>query len=137
MSSTPISRPAGGVSGWCLRSGRCRVDQGQPDLGARFAQDRGHFLLSGEFHDDQSGDAVTSRGWFNSSKVMANPNYTATNGQHRYLLLPGVGLSQSTVGGLITSGPLANTQFNAAGQPVAYTPGLVSGLLSAGATRWT
>ncbi len=100
--------------------------------GTQFADGRGHFLVDGEYHDDGSGDYVTSRDWFKSWKVVNNPAFAPGNGQPRQLLQPGVGLGVATAGGVITTGPLANTQFDNAGNPIPFNPGHTSGVLSFG-----
>jgi iron complex outermembrane receptor protein len=101
--------------------------------GAEFAGGRGHFLVDAQTNYAGAGDPVTSRSWFNSTKVIANPAYTATNGQARNIVVSGVGLSQATQGGLITSGVLRGTQFiGPNGTPTAFNFGTVSGLYSYG-----
>ena len=101
--------------------------------GAKFAGGRGHFIVDGEYHDDGAADYVTSRDWFKSYKVVNNPAFAPGNGQPRQLLQSGVGLGVATNGGLITStGPLANTQFDANGHPIPFNPGHTSGVLSFG-----
>lgn len=101
--------------------------------GTQFADGRGHFLVSGEYHKDGSGDYVTSRDWFKSYKVVNNPAYAPGNGQPMRLLQPGVGLGVATDGGVITSGgALANTQFDTNGKPEPFNPGHTSGVLSFG-----
>src|SRR6185436_7348722 len=74
--------------------------------GAPFANGRGHVLFSGELsHKD--GIMEAKRPWdLDGWKTMVNPNYTATNGQPEYLVLNHVGLSNASLGGIITAGPL-------------------------------
>ncbi|WOF43000.1 TonB-dependent receptor [Sphingopyxis indica] len=110
--------------------------------GTRFAGGRGHFIVSGDYHDDGSAGYVTSRDWFNSAKVVGNPAYAADHSQPKNLVVSGVGLGVATDGGLITattkggvtssSGPLVNTQFTPDGNPVPFAPGYRSGVLSWG-----
>jgi outer membrane receptor protein involved in Fe transport len=70
--------------------------------GAGFANDRGHFLLSGEAsHDDGILDP-SNRPWVKPGwSFINNPSYTATNGQPRVLLRPQVALSTATLGGAV------------------------------------
>lgn len=123
--------------------GDARSFKAELSAGMKFADGRGHILVSGEYHDDGAADPVTSRAWFKSYKVVNNPAFVAGNGQPRMLLQSGVGLGVATDGGLITSttngagvvssrGPLVNTQFNAAGNPIPFNPGFKSGVLSFG-----
>ncbi len=100
--------------------------------GTKFADGRGHFLVDGEYHNDGSADYVTSRDWFKSWKVVNNPAFAPGNGQPRQLLQSGVGLGVATAGGVIIAGPLANTQFDNAGNPIPFNPGHTSGVLSFG-----
>lgn len=126
-----------GISG----QGDARTFKAELSAGAKFADGRGHILVSGEYHDDGAGDYVTSRDWFKSYKVVNNPAYVAGNGRPRMLLQSGVGLGVATDGGLITSttttggvtassGALVNTQFNGAGTPGPFRLGYKSGVLS-------
>jgi len=89
-------------------------------FGTPFASDRGHLLLSGEVsHVD--GIFGVPRGWDKKGwKIMNNPAYTATNGEPERLLLPSVGLSAATLGGIVTAGPLRGTAFGPGGVPYAF-----------------
>jgi len=84
-------------------------------FGTGFLSDRGHFEISGEFSDQEQvgGATATGRDWYQGWKVLGNPNGSATD-----VMLPHVGLSSATDGGLIVSGPLKGTQFvGATGTP--------------------
>lgn len=129
---TKFTGVMGQVQSGISDSGDARSILATLTVGAKFAGDRGRVLVSGEYHDDGAGDFVTSRDWFKSWKVIGNPAYAPGNGQPMRLLRPDVGLSVATPGGLITSGPLANTQFDASGAPKPFNPGIVSGVLSYG-----
>ena len=97
--------------------------------GAGFASDRGHFELSAKYMSQGAvyGPGVTGRSWYNGWKVLGNPALPGTD-----VMLPNVGLSGATDGGLITSGPLRGTQFiGAAGTPAPFNFGFVSGPESA------
>lgn len=54
--------------------------------------------------------------------TVPNPAYTATNGQKSIIVAPYVYYNNMTFGGLITGGPLANTQFLPGGATTSYTP---------------
>lgn len=85
-------------------------------VGTKFADGRGHFLLSLEDSRIDGIDGVP-RSWYNGYRTFANPNYTATNGQPRYLSLTNVGYSAITPGGIVTTGPLRGTYFGPNGTP--------------------
>ncbi|MGH6909882.1 MAG: TonB-dependent receptor domain-containing protein, partial [Phenylobacterium sp.] len=92
--------------------------------GARFADDRGSFLISGEYEDNDGIGHQSDRSWANGEwGIVNNPNYTATNGQFARLISPHVRANNGTRGGLILSGVLAGTQFGPGGAPLAYNPG--------------
>ncbi|MBB6227655.1 outer membrane receptor protein involved in Fe transport [Polymorphobacter multimanifer] len=92
----------GQVSGGVTTYGDNRNWQIALTYGTSFADGRGHFLLSGEVaHEDGIYDA-SNRSWTDAGwAYINNPTYTATNGQPRVLLRPGVGLTTSTLGGAI------------------------------------
>lgn len=96
--------------------------------GLTFAGDRGHLLLSAELSDVEGIRGVprdwNEQGW----QVITNPAYTATNGQPERLVLPQVGLSQATLGGIIVNTDLRGTSFGPGGTPTQFNYGpLVSG----------
>ncbi len=78
--------------------------------GTGFADGRGHFMAAAE---SANSDGVGSnRDWFHKHYAnIANPAYVKGNGQPQNLILPDVGVSVATLGGLITSGPLKGLQF--------------------------
>lgn len=92
-------------------------------FGTPFASDRGHFLVSGEL-SHTAGIFGMPRDWNQKGwKVMNNPAYTPTNGQPERLVLPQVSVSQATLGGIITSGPLKGTAFGEGGVPYQFNYG--------------
>lgn len=121
-----------------------RTFKAELTAGARFAEGRGHALLSMEYNDDAGVGAISSRDWFASRKVIANPAFTPTNGEPRLLVRTGVGASNQTSGGLITGpatvtqggvtrpNPLLNIRFLPGGIPAAYNPGTRSGISAFG-----
>ena len=105
----------------------------QLTAGTPFADERGHIVLSGEYFT-QDGQHTIDRDWNESGFFQIdNPAYTPTNGQPARLVQAGIGSSNFTPGGLITSGPRRGTYFGvidpATGRPtlnqLAY--GAVSG----------
>lgn len=91
--------------------------------GAKFADGRGHILLSAEVAHNDGIQGIGSRSWYNYSKVFTNPNYTATNGQPQLLVRPNSGFATATPGGIITSGPLKGTYFGQGGTPTQFNYG--------------
>lgn len=101
-------------------------------FGTPFADGRGHFIASVEHSELKDIPRAGSRGWYKGWNIVNNPAYVAGGSQPLRLLVPNVGLSRATPGGLISAGPLANTQFQANGQPAPFRPGTTTGLLSVG-----
>lgn len=83
--------------------------------GTSFAGGRGHFIIGGEYSDNEGvGDCYT-RGWCAESyNTITNPS-PATNGLARQLILPNSRSATSSYGGIITSGVLRGTEFGANG----------------------
>jgi len=85
----------------------------QLTAGTPFADDRGHIVISGEYFT-QEGQHTIDRDWNDSGFFQINnPAYTATNGLPSRIIQSGIGSSNFTPGGLITSGPLQGTYFGA------------------------
>jgi outer membrane receptor protein involved in Fe transport len=76
--------------------------QAAMSYGTGFANDRGHFLLSGEASKENGVLNPSNRPWTKASwAYITNPAYTATNGQPLVLREPGVALDTATLGGAI------------------------------------
>lgn len=100
----------------------------QLSAGTKFADGRGHIMLTGEIAFNEGVEGIGTRDWYNGAKIINNPAYTATNGQPQLLALPNVGFTAATPGGIITSGPLAGTYFGPGGVPLRQNRGsIVSG----------
>ncbi len=85
--------------------------------GTAFAEDRGHFLISGEMANDD-GILVPNRAWnLTGSSYLTNPAYTATNGQPQIIRRDQTGLAVATLGGQIAAGPLKGVAFGPGGVP--------------------
>ncbi len=85
--------------------------------GTAFANDRGHFLISGEMANDD-GILVPNRAWnLTGSSYLTNPAYTATNGQPQIIRRDQTGLAVATLGGQIAAGPLKGIAFGPGGIP--------------------
>jgi iron complex outermembrane recepter protein len=104
--------------------------------GQPFAGGRGHILLSIAGMKQEGIDSVLSRSWYNPGYgFIANPAWTATNGQPARILRNDVGFTNATDGGLITTGPLRGTSFLGNGQTEMFVFGdIVSGNTQAGGT---
>lgn len=88
--------------------------------------DRGHIILSGEYFTSPGIPTIQARKWSKDPRVNAlftNPNFTATNGQPRYMILPYVYQTDIVYNGLIYSGPLKGTTFTDNGTPTPYQYG--------------
>lgn len=79
--------------------------------GTNFAGGRGNVLLAAEYAKDQGIDPIASRKNIARWGVVSNPTFTPNNGQARSLLLPDVGFTFASEGGLALSGPFAGQQF--------------------------
>lgn len=92
-------------------------------VGTSFADDRGHFLLSGEIFHSDGIEGIGSRDWYNYNKMFTNPNYVAGNGQPQLLVRAGSGFATATPGGIITNGPLRGIYFGEGGVPLQFNYG--------------
>ena len=88
--------------------------------GTPFANDRGHFLLSGELvHIDGILDYPREwnrQGW----RIMNNPAYVPGNGLPERLWIDRAVSSNQTPGGIITAGPLRGIAFGPDGIPFQF-----------------
>ncbi len=101
--------------------------------GTPFANDRGHFTISGNANANR-GILLAYRDWnMRGNQIMTNPNYTPTNGQPQHLQLENVGPATMSKGGIIVSGPLKGIAFGEGGRPYQFAYGpVVSGALMQG-----
>lgn len=100
--------------------------------GVKFADGRGHLLLSGELAHNDGITGLGDRDWYNYSKLFTNPAYAAPggvgNGQPQFIVSPNAGFATATPGGIITAGPLRGTYFGEGGTPTQFNYGsIVSG----------
>ncbi|WP_066680027.1 TonB-dependent receptor domain-containing protein [Caulobacter sp. CCH9-E1] len=93
--------------------------------GTTFAGGRGHFVIGGEYLDN---DGVIPK----SSRPNIGRWATVSNGAGRFILAPDVGFSNAAPGGLITSGVLRGQTFNPDGSLRAFDYGTVQGTNSIG-----
>ena len=91
--------------------------------GSRFASERGHFMFEVEVAR-KDGIMHSDRDWNRDGwSQMINPNYRPGNGEPFRLILPNMGLSNATPGGIITSGPLRGMAFGEGGIPYNFNYG--------------
>ncbi|HEY0958755.1 MAG TPA: TonB-dependent receptor [Novosphingobium sp.] len=90
-------------------------------FGTKFADGRGHFLISGTYSDQDGVFNTNSRGWYNASKLVP------TGSTPTFRLAAPVYISNAAAGGLILSGPNAGTQFGAGGAPSQFQFGTPAG----------
>lgn len=106
--------------------------------GTKFANDRGHIVVAGEYDDNHGVGPFSSRSVLRTSKwqVVANPTYRLGNGQPQSYLVDNVNISQATLGGLMTGSTttsgatstlLRGTQFLAGGVPAPFSYGSLLG----------
>ena len=112
----------GNLQGGTTEAGDGKSYEGDLTYGTGFAGDRGHFEISGRSTAEGAAGPASSRSWYQGYKVIANPD-----GGPSRLVLPNVGLSGATDGGLILAGPLKGTHFGPNGVPQPFNPGFVSG----------
>jgi len=121
-----------------------RSYKGELSYGQSFDGDRGHFILSGQYTDSPDTIFSGQRSFYKAQALVNNPAYNGgANGQPQFIHATNVGLSQATIGGLITASPanaagananaLKGIQFvGANGTPAPFNFGNVSGPLSNG-----
>lgn len=84
-------------------------------FGTKFADDRGHFMISANWLQNRGIPNWFARPKLGSGGTFVNPNYTPTNGQHQLFISPDVFASNAGRSGLILTGILAGQTFNADG----------------------
>jgi outer membrane receptor protein involved in Fe transport len=133
----------GEISGGETTYGDNKNWKGALSFGTGFANDRGHFLISGEASREEGIYDPTNRDWARAGwAFINNPAYTATNGQPRVLRRQNVVLSTATLGGAIacsatsTCASLRGIAFGPGGTPYNLVFGdVVSDPIMAGGTQ--
>ncbi|MES2295040.1 MAG: TonB-dependent receptor [Pseudomonadota bacterium] len=111
----------GDISGGQTEYGDDRQWKADLSFGMGFANDRGHFLLSGEASRENGVYDPSNRPWTKAGwAFINNPAYTATNGQPLVLRRPQVALSTATLGGAIAC---SATSTCASLRGIAFGPG--------------
>ena len=121
-----------------------RSYKGELSYGQGFDGDRGHFIVSGQYTDSPDTIFSGQRSFYKAQALVNNPAYNGgSNGQPQFIHANNVGLSQATIGGLITASAAGTGGANAnalkgiqfvgsAGTPTPFNFGNVSGGLSNG-----
>jgi len=92
--------------------------------GREFLDGRLRVMAAGEISDLEGIADGATRDWGRVQRAyILNPTYTATNGQFRLIPSDNATFSRMTAGGVIYSGPLANTQFGVGGVPMPFRLG--------------
>jgi iron complex outermembrane recepter protein len=102
--------------------------KGDLTYGTTLDGDKIHLIGSVSYTDSPQSLYADTRDWYKkngSSAIVNNPAYAPGNGQPQMIHTGDVGLCKATQGGLITSGPLKNTQFVGSGAPEVFNPGTV------------
>ena len=101
--------------------------------GHSFADGRGHVVAEFDYMKQPNGVDLIDRDFFKSRAVVNNPAYVAGNGQPRQITVSNTGTSNTSPGGVITSGVLRGIQFvGPNGTPTSYNFGSQSGLVQYG-----
>lgn len=98
--------------------------------GTDFAEGRGHFIVGGEFLDNDGIVPRSSRS--RAGRWSTLDNGKGVNGRGQLELMPDVGFSDAAIGGLITSGVLKGKAFNPDGSLRDFKYGRVVGALMSG-----
>ncbi|WP_294192860.1 TonB-dependent receptor [uncultured Sphingomonas sp.] len=111
----------GGVSSY-KDAGERRIEGA---FGTPFASGRGHFLIGGEYLDN---DGVIPK----TSRPRIGRWATVSDGNGRFVIAPDVGFANAAYGGLILSGALRGYAFNPDGSLRLFDGGIVRGTNSIG-----
>lgn len=111
-------------AGQTLRYADAQEIRGDLSYGTRFADGRGHLMLSGEYYKNGGAGQVGKRDWARPNwGLIVNPAYTPGNGQPAIIMGHDARMANATYGGLITTGPLAGTEFLQGGIPTTFNSG--------------
>ena len=118
----------GTVSGGVRTSGDDRTSNISLSFGTRFANDRGHLLVSAEYANDPGVFDWDNSPWHKTPfHIIANPAYAVVggvgNGQPAFLARQNTSTILYAPGGIITAGPLKGTAFDNTGKPFQYQYG--------------
>ncbi len=83
--------------------------------GTKFANDRGHVTFSGQATREDGLDGAARKWNFGSLGTMQNPAWTATSTLPQYIIRRNVVQTNTTRGGIISTGPLRGIVFGSGG----------------------
>lgn len=136
VTDTKFTGLKGTVQGGTTIEGDGESYSGDLTFGLAGADDRLHVIVSGQYSKTFEAYAK-DRDWFKANKIVANPAFVAGNGQPARLVVPYTSLLV-TDNGLIASGPLRGTFFdasgNVAGNNFAFPP-TISGIFGGGSEQ--
>jgi outer membrane receptor protein involved in Fe transport len=95
--------------------------------GRSFAGGKGHFVLGGDWTRNEGVGNLYNRAWGRKEPGALSLPTNRAAGLPANIISYNVELSAVTPYGLISSGPLAGTAFNAQGQPYAFSYGSIRG----------
>lgn len=100
-------------------------------FGTAFAGDRGHFVIGGDFFENEGILNQSSRDWAARNWTLFSNAQSATNGLPARIITPDAHLSRATYGGVVISGPpaLRNQQFGPGGVLQPFAAGSIVGTL--------
>ncbi|NOW48054.1 outer membrane receptor protein involved in Fe transport [Novosphingobium sp. SG751A] len=124
---TKMTGLRGGVQMGISQQGDNKQPSANLVFGTTFADGRGHFVAAGEWVDSGGVGTLYSRDWGRQLPGLISYG-TRAAGVPAQALATGVTYSAQTIGGLITSGPLAGTSFS----PGGFQYGTVYGSLMTG-----
>jgi len=90
--------------------------------GAHFLDKRLHVMANVQYFNQEHISSIDRKWNQTGYNLIDNPDFTATNGQPRYIVRSGTGPQLFTPGGLVVTGPLTGTTFGL----VSGTTGLAS-----------
>ncbi|HEY0685687.1 MAG TPA: TonB-dependent receptor plug domain-containing protein [Steroidobacter sp.] len=92
--------------------------------GTKFADDRAHFIISGEYqNNDGIPRGIGDRDWYDGTRILQRTIAGTPPGQPQYIVAPNVVDMRLAPGGLITAGPLMGTAFGPGGAPYTFQYG--------------
>lgn len=94
--------------------------------GTRFANDRAHFIISGEYQDnDGVPRGIGSRKWYDGTRILQRTIAGTPAGEPQYIVAPRTVDSRLAPGGIITAGPLRGIAFGPNGVPYNFQYGTI------------
>lgn len=92
--------------------------------GTKFADDRAHFIISGEYqNNDGVPRGIGDRDWYDGTRILQRTIAGTPPGEPQYIVAPNVVDMRLAPGGLITAGPLMGTAFGPGGVPYTFQYG--------------